>query len=464
MLSELVDTIIKLDINEVIDYDFPLNKPFGLEIMHNGIIYDFIIKLSSNNNNLICFGSGHNGRNVKNSKNQIKTPPFLNRWSYYKHFNESIIAYADPTFFRDEKITLGWYVGGQEWYLKVISEIIKKICINHNIHQNNILCYGSSGGGFASIALATLIKDSKALVNNSSFNVKDITDQHYKNLMTFLKNEFNQESEEKIIEKINHRLDLNCLFEKMKYVPEICIYVNIYSPLDFEKRTKLFLNRLFKNPFFKNNLTIQYYYDDTASNSGHNSTIHNNEIKIIKLFAKANLYNHENTIDSYLKLIDQLDAIDSKWITNDILNEIKKFNTARLDIKNFGNETNDIEIISISDELSTIIVPQWFSDENGTGHLIESYSNNLKIKFKCINEGELKILLRSKYILDKNRNNLPIYIDYTNFKVNGEDIFEKNNVVHCLRPYTYKKHVKDNEIVTITVNWLPFNSNTLIIH
>ena len=207
MLSDLIDTIIKIDMDEIISYNFPLDKPFGLEIIHNEITYDFIIRLSSNNHNLICFGSGHNSRNMRNSKNQIITPPFLNRWSYYKYFNESIIAYADPTFFRDENITLGWYVGGDEWYLKVISEIIKKICINHNINQNNILFYGSSGGGFASIGLATLIKDSKALVNNSSFDVRDITKQHYINLMTFLKNELNQKDENEIFKNINRVSD-----------------------------------------------------------------------------------------------------------------------------------------------------------------------------------------------------------------------------------------------------------------
>ena len=168
-MKNLVDKVIELDYDDVENYNFPLDEPFGLEIIHNGIIYDFIINLSSSNKNLICFGSGHNGRNMRNSKNELIAPPFLNRWSYYKYFDESVIAYADPTFFRDEKITLGWYVGGSEWYLKTISKIIENICINQNIQHNNILFYGSSGGGFVSIALATLIKESKALVNNSSF-------------------------------------------------------------------------------------------------------------------------------------------------------------------------------------------------------------------------------------------------------------------------------------------------------
>lgn len=461
MLSDLVDTIIKINMDDIIGYNFPLNKPFGLEIIHNEIIYDFIIKLSSDNQNLICFGSGHNGRNMRNSKNQIMTPPFLNRWSYYKHFNESIIAYADPTFFRDDYITLGWYVGGNEWYLKTISEIIKKICINHNINQNNILFYGSSGGGFASIGLATLIKDSKALVNNSSFDVKDITKQHYINLMIFLKNEIGQNDENKILKNINHRLNLNCLFKKMEYVPEMCIYVNISSPLDFKNRTKLFLKDLFENPFFKNNLTLQYYYDPTASNNGHNSTIHNNEIKIIKLFSKSNLYNHEKTVDSYLKLVDQFDIMENDKIDYNIFKEIKKYNTARFDIKNHGNENNSIDIIDISDDKSTILTPQWFSNEEGIGYLIESNANTMRIKLKCINDGDLKITLRSKYITDKNKKNFPIYLDYTKFKVNNINIINKNTLIHCFKPYIYKKTVKNNEIIDLIIEWLPFNQNSI---
>lgn len=307
MLSDLIDNIIKIDIEEIFNYPFPLDEPFGLEILHNGNIYDFIIRLSSGNDNLICFGSGHNGRNMKNHQNELIKPPFLNRWSWYKYYDESVIAYADPTFFRDEKITLGWYVGGHEWYLKIISQIIQGICENRNIQQNNILFYGSSGGGFASIALATLMPESKALVNNSSFNIFDITEQHYINLINFLEKEFNL-PENEIIEKIKYRIDLNELFLRECYVPQLDIYVNSSSPLDVNNRVNPFLKKLFKNPYFKNNLNIHSYFDPDASNEGHNSRIHNNEIKIINFFVKSNLYNgNVEDVDSYLKILDQLE-------------------------------------------------------------------------------------------------------------------------------------------------------------
>lgn len=306
MKNKLFKNKITIDMEDIIDYNFPLDEPFALEIIHNGCIYDFIIRLSSSNENLICFGSGATLRNRTDSKGQPIVPPFLNRWSYYTFLDESCIAYADPTFFKDENITLGWYVGGEDWYLKIISDIIKKICINHNIKHDNILFFGSSGGGFASIALATLIKDSKALVNNSSFDVRDISRLHYTNLIGFLKKEFNNLSEEEIWRLIKHRLNLNTLFKKMKYVPEMCIYINIDSPSDFKKRSVTFLRYLFKNPYLKNNLNLQYYYETGASTKGHNALIHNNEKKVLKLYARANLYNDKKEVDSYLKLLDCL--------------------------------------------------------------------------------------------------------------------------------------------------------------
>ena len=33
--------------------------------------------------------------------------------------------------------------------------------------------------------------------------------------------------------------------------------------------------------------------------------------------------------------------------------------------------------------------------------------------------------------------------------------------VHCNKPYIYKKIVKNNEIINLELEWLPFNSNSL---
>ena len=196
---------------------------------------------------------------------------------------------------------------------------------------------------------------------------------------------------------------------------------------------------------------------------GHNSTIHNNEVKIIKLFAKANLYNTKTKIDSYLKLVDQMDVSNNNWLNADIIPEIKKYNTSRIDIKNEGGTTNNIELLKVSDKKSEIFTPDWFSDEQGVGYLIESNVNNLTIKLKCINDGKLKILLRSKYVTDKNKNNFPVHIEYTNFTVNNEIILNNPKLVHCFKPIEYTKNVKDNEIIHLNIQWVPFNSKSEIV-
>lgn len=116
---------------------------------------------------MICAGPGAHKRDTIHN-GQLLKPPFFDRWSWYKYFNESYIAYADPMLFYEDKINIAWLIGTKEhWYLQDLSEIIKELCKNQEIKHNNILFYGSSGGGFTSVVLGTLIKNSQVLINNS---------------------------------------------------------------------------------------------------------------------------------------------------------------------------------------------------------------------------------------------------------------------------------------------------------
>ena len=304
MADNLSNTEIHLKIDEIEDFKFPQDKDFKLKVTHNNIEYDFIIKLSSRNKNLIAFGSGAFSRDRTTSSGKLIKPPYIHRWSWYKYFDESFIAYADPMFYLDDELTLGWYVGEKDWYLEIISIIIKKICINQNIADENILFFGSSGGGFSSIGLACLIKDSKALVNISSFSVKDISQNHYDNLMNVLKRELNL-SEEEIIEKINHRLDIIELFKYEHYVPPISYYINYNSKLDLNDRCMPFLNKILELDEFNNDLSIHFYHDSDETSGGHVPMSNKETINIIKLYSRNNLYNGENkppVVDSEKKL------------------------------------------------------------------------------------------------------------------------------------------------------------------
>ncbi|MBR3139631.1 MAG: hypothetical protein IKF11_02025 [Methanobrevibacter sp.] len=295
MANTLSNKEINLKIDEIENFDFPQDEDFKLKVTHNNVEYDFVVKLSSRNKNLIAFGSGAFSRDRTTSSGKLIKPPYIHRWSWHKYFDESFIAYADPMFYLDDELTLGWYVGEKDWYLEIISKIIEKICINQNISHNNILFFGSSGGGFSSIGLACLIKDSKALVNISSFSVRDISEQHYENLMNVLKRELNL-SEEEIIEKINYRLDIIELFKYKHYIPPISYYINYNSELDLNERCMPFLNKILELDEFNNDLSIHFYHDSDETSGGHVPMGNKETINIIKLYSRNNLYNGENKL------------------------------------------------------------------------------------------------------------------------------------------------------------------------
>lgn len=151
-------------------------------------------------------------------------------------------------------------------------------------------------------------------------------------------------------------------------------------------------------------------------------------------------------------------------MNKNILNSLLKYCTARIDIKNSGNGSNSIEIIENNDSEAKIYHPPWFKDKTGEGIIIESNEGVIDFRIKCITQGTLNIWLRSKYFTDINNNKFPIYIDYTNFKINNEQILKNKKLIWHDRPYLYKKEVHNNETLDIHIQWKPFDENSEIVH
>ena len=135
---------------------------------------------------------------------------------------------------------------------------------------------------------------------------------------------------------------------------------------------------------------------------------------------------------------------------------LEKYYTARIDIKNRGNN-NNVEILEINDLDSKIYRPEWFKDSLGLGINVHSSKGTLDLKIKCINDGELKIELRGLDVRDKNGKRFPVYIDYTKFSINNKPILNTNKLTWHDQPYIFSKSVGDSEIVDIHIEWLPFN-------
>lgn len=146
---------------------------------------------------------------------------------------------------------------------------------------------------------------------------------------------------------------------------------------------------------------------------------------------------------------------------NEILKSLAKYYTSRIDLKNFGNDNNSIEIIENSDSLAQITTPNWFNKEKGKGIIIQSNKLSSDLKIKCINDGILNITLRGLDIRDKEDNRFPVYIDYTSLIINDKEYITENKLIWHDEPFKTERKVKDNELITIHVEWQPFSSSSL---
>lgn len=290
-MAKLVDNLIQVDMDDLETYEFPQDEPFGLEIIYKEALFYLIIKFSSTNKNFICFSPGAFRRDRVSSDGEIIDPPHFSRWSWHKFFDESVITSADPTIFMNDKVKVGWLIGNSEqWYLETLSQIISKLAKNQNVINDNILFFGSSGGGFVSICLATLIRNSKVLVNNSQFSLKNYHQDLVSIPVEMAVPTFDGLSKEEVMEKLKYRMDIIELFKKENYAPHITYYANVQSRGDVVNHSLPLIEDIYSLEQF-DGLEITYYNEVKKKISPHQPLPSRLTIELIQYFAKNNLYN-----------------------------------------------------------------------------------------------------------------------------------------------------------------------------
>lgn len=165
---------------------------------------------------------------------------------------------------------------------------------------------------------------------------------------------------------------------------------------------------------------------------------------------KNEILKFNNTIDS---IKNELNLIESNYDAN-----LVKYITGRIDLKNFGSEYNSIQIIKNTDSTSKVEYPRWFKSDNGEGIIIQSKKMHLDLMIKCVNDGLLKIWLRGPDVKDRNGKRFPIYIDYINLIINDQSILKNRKLVCLEKPFVFEKKVKNSEILSIHIDWEPFNN------
>lgn len=246
----------------------------------------------------------------------------------------------------------------------------------------------------------------------------------------------NQESHD--LKKSSANSKLNEYLEIKKYLfEEASVDTNFINV----SRLKDYFKYISKNNFENSNLNLQ---EDSF----------NELIKINKFIAE-----NKSLLEKENKQIEN--ELNSHYFDENA-NFLKKFLESRIDIKNYGNETNNIIILNDDNQSLNITQPSWFTDEEGIGTLVGSVKGDLDLSFKCVNDGKLVLAFKSVDFKDKSGNRIPIYIDYTEIVVNDEILVDGSQMAWHDAPFIFEKKVKDGEIINIKTKWEPISYKTNI--
>lgn len=108
-----------------------------------------------------------NGSRSRSGGSAAAPLPAFSRWSWYKETDASLLSLEDPMYYTFPDCTLGWYYGTKdEDYRAYCAQCIKKIAELLNIENENIVLYGSSGGGTAAIGVSRYLPGCCAVAIN----------------------------------------------------------------------------------------------------------------------------------------------------------------------------------------------------------------------------------------------------------------------------------------------------------
>lgn len=250
----------------------------GLKIEIDDTPYEFLIHLKQNSDKIICMASDA----MVNPQNVDRTQPFFNRWRWADEITDSVIYFNDPTLYLSDDLIAGWGIGFKDnHYLETVALIIQEILNNLNLENEDILFYGCSAGGFMSLMLATLVKDSYAVADVSQLNLKFYDKIHYDNLLTYC---FPDMNENEVLEKYSHRLSVIDMIKKQKYTPKATLICDFSYLKDITRNYLPFFRELNEISFDESENKIQIIIH--GRNIGHKPLEKPKTLKILNNFFK----------------------------------------------------------------------------------------------------------------------------------------------------------------------------------
>lgn len=241
-MYQLVNEIINIAYEDLDTFEIPMDYKFGLCVNLRETKYEFLVHFKSNTEKVLCLGAGAMADDTTHDTRR----PFFHRHSWT--FDASSIWYNDPTRYLNLDSKGSWGVGTTEdYFLKNIGDIVVKLMNRLNLKSENLIFYGSSMGGFTSLQLATMVKDSTALA--------DIPQLEFQNHVSYNRVKpycFPGLSDEEIWSRFKHRFDVVEMMKKENYIPHAIIVFNC-SNRDINTQYLDFIKKINEFPKIKNN-------------------------------------------------------------------------------------------------------------------------------------------------------------------------------------------------------------------
>lgn len=259
VLKGITDIGIKIKYEDLDKLEYPKNELIYLIVEYENFDYEFLLRDLDESDKLTVLGSGA----FNKEKGYDRTGPWFNRWSWT--FDDSTLYYHDPTLYLADDIYGPWGLGTPEtWYLEKISIITAKIAEVMGVRNNDILFYGSSAGGFTSLMLSIMVKDSVCLAEVPQF---DITS--WGSFWRPLKNASFDMDDKEFIEKYGNRVSVMKLIQQKEYIPNAYILMDCSAEYDFTRQYLPFFKRLnnFKYDIKGNSMKLIIF----GKNMGHSA-------------------------------------------------------------------------------------------------------------------------------------------------------------------------------------------------
>ncbi len=174
-----------------------------------------------------------------------RIPLTYHRYTWHEAFDGSVLYIADPTLFQYEAINLAWYLGDKELDIyPYLVDFVKSVAERLKIVSDHIIVYGSSGGGFSSLKLASLLGGGSLAV---CINPQTVINKYFAPHVNLYFNTCFQYTEQQIAESSAH-MRFNAIKMVQNHACKVLFIQNLQDTFHYQNHFIPFISALQVSP------------------------------------------------------------------------------------------------------------------------------------------------------------------------------------------------------------------------